>query len=133
MGKFKGAESPELPNHEAKMKNNDSLPDPRLLLAACIPSHAKTFGEWRSQPFDQLCLVCDGDVGLEQGERKFEIGAPTVILTRRGEKHGFWKLAGQHPNFWILCFRSNRSVFEQLPALNHPDPIKRVWRLSTNQ
>ena len=115
------------------MKEINASADPSLLLAACIPAHAKSFGEWRTQPYDQFCLVTDGDVALEIGSRKFEIGAPALVLIHRGERHGYWKLTGQTPLFWVLFFRSVRSVYEQLPDLGQADPSKRVWRLSTNQ
>jgi hypothetical protein len=115
------------------MKESNAHAGPRLLLAACIPSHAKTFGEWRSHTFDQFCLIADGDVGLELGSRKFEIGAPTLLFIRGGEKHGYWRMAGQSPNFWVLAFRDGRPIYENLPALNQRDAGRRMWRLSANQ
>jgi len=115
------------------MKESNAPSGPRLLLAACIPARAKSFGEWRSHTFDQFCLVTDGDVGLEIGSQKFEIGAPTLLFIRGGEKHGYWKLTGQSPNFWLIAFREGRAVYEGLPALNQRDAGRRVWRLSANQ
>jgi len=115
------------------MKDTNPSATSRLLLAACIPVHAKSFGEWRVHAFDQFCLVTGGDVTLELGNRKMEMEAPSLALIRRGERHGFWKQQGQSPSFWILYFQSGRSVFEKLPALNQAEPARRIWRLSTNQ
>lgn len=115
------------------MKERDTSSVSRLLLAACIPVHAKSFGEWRTHTFDQFCLVTDGDVGLELAHRKVELEAPTLTLIRRGEEHGYWKMPGQNPNFWVLYFQPGQSVYEALPVLNQTDPAKRIWRMSTNQ
>ena len=115
------------------MKEAESSVDPSVLLAACLPSLPRNSGRWRDHPFDEFCLITDGAVRVGLDGRKRKLSGDTLLLIRRGERHAYWNIPSQRPKFWVLFFKAGKSLYRTLPALEDPDPARRVWRLASAQ
>jgi hypothetical protein len=104
---------------------------PRVASMSCFPSAPRGLCDWHQHAEqDELCLVADGACRLGHGGAPLEIRGDTLVLFRRGERHGYWNSATQQPHLWVLHFRPDEGLYEDFPRLAARDPAKRVWRLA---
>jgi hypothetical protein len=88
--------------------------------------------EWHAHPFEEFSLVSEGStvIGYDAGRRPTKPN--TLLLYRRGERHGAWCSREQTPRFWVLHFDPGIALARRLPVLSEARPEHRVWELSDN-
>jgi hypothetical protein len=85
---------------------------------------------WHTHPFDELCLIDTTTTTIGHAGRKQDASPGTLFLFKRGEQHGYWNTASQSPRLWVIHYRGDDSLYAAMPHLLHPQPGRRVWRLS---
>ena len=90
--------------------------------------------DWHRQSCDELCLVEGGTTTLGHAGKRLRARSSTLVLFRRGERHGFWNdRAGACPRLWVLHFDADDRVKRELKVLFSSSPARRVWSLTLDQ
>ncbi|CAN5543743.1 helix-turn-helix domain-containing protein [soil metagenome] len=89
--------------------------------------------EWHTHPFDEICLFAGDGTTMGHGERQVRVGAGSVVLYMRGERHGFWNEHGQSPDLWVVHFDVAPVFYERVLPLHLLPPEKRLIILKPAQ
>jgi hypothetical protein len=103
----------------------------RVLAMRCLRSAPGAFCDYHSHPFPEFTLVTDDSTLNGCANRKLTSLPNTLYLFLPGEPHGHWNSSRQTPRFWVIHF--NSPLCQQLPYLSEPDPVCRIWRLTSEQ
>ncbi|HYE05216.1 MAG TPA: AraC family transcriptional regulator [Planctomycetota bacterium] len=104
---------------------------PRVVSMSCMPTTRGSACDWHAHgDADELCLVSDSPSRLGHAGSPFSARPDTLLLFRRGERHGYWNSGADAPHLWVVHYRADESLYAECPLLAANDPSKRVWRLS---
>lgn len=102
----------------------------RLISMRCHLGEPGTRYDLHGHPFDEFTLVTDGPAVIvyPMGERP--IRPDTLLLYRRGERHGARCDSRPSPRFWVVHFLPGPVLERALDRLVRLDPAERIWELS---
>ena len=113
------------------MRSKMSLP--LLSMGVRMTAPGDSF-DWHRHACDELCLVEGGSTTLGHAGRPLRTRGSTLVLFRRGERHGFWNAqSGTSPRLWVLHFDSDERTRQNLRSLFRAAPARRVWSLTPDQ
>ncbi|MGH7945832.1 MAG: helix-turn-helix domain-containing protein [Opitutaceae bacterium] len=126
-----GLESP--PGPLTKPQLGDEWSKLRTISLRSVHAPPKSFCQWHSHPFDELCLTTDGTTLMGHAGRLVPAAANTLFHYRPGEEHAFWNDDRQQPRFWVVHFTPDARLQAALPALSKADPKLRPCQLTVPQ
>lgn len=88
--------------------------------------------DWHTHPFDELCLVSDGECSIGHDDSPYAAPHGSLFLFRRGERHRFWNSVRQEARLWVLHYETG-SLTDESHVLDAPDSKQRVWRMNKAQ
>ena len=96
-----GLESPPGPLTAPEM--TDGLSKLRTVSLRSLHTSPRSFCQWHSHPFDELCLTTDGSTLIGHAGRLVPAAANTLFHYRPGEEHAFWNYERQQPRIgWFI-------------------------------
>ncbi|MGH7946799.1 MAG: cupin domain-containing protein, partial [Opitutaceae bacterium] len=126
-----GLESP--PGPLAAPESTDEWSKLRTISLRCVHTSPRSFCQWHSHPFDELCLTTDGATLNGHAGRLVPIAANTLFHYSPGEAHAFWNDEQQRPRIWVVHFTLDPKLQAGLPAFAKGDPKLRPCQLTLPQ
>jgi len=116
------------------MKSSTPDVNPFVVLVGCVPTKKDTIIDWHTQRWDGICLHTDGSTTVGVGDKKFRSHENTLFFVKKNVPRGSWNSPDlKPPKLWCLLFTASRRLYENLPHLCQADPMKMIWRLSSEQ
>ena len=105
----------------------------RTISLRCVHTAPRSFCQWHSHPFDELCLTTDGSTLTGQAGNLVPSAANTLFHYRAGEQHAYWNNERQQPRVWVVHFTMDAQLQAALPSFNEERPDLRRWMLTLPQ
>jgi AraC-like DNA-binding protein len=107
--------------------------NPQVISMRCLMAETDAVFDWHHHPFHEFTLVTDSDTTIGYAPGKMAVKENTLLMYRRGERHGAWCSGRQTPRFWVVHFTTGGELRPVLDRLRATDPKERVWQLSNAQ
>lgn len=126
-----GIESP--PGPLVTPETTDDWSKLRMISLRCLHTAPRSFCQWHSHPFDELCLTTDGSQLTGRAGQLIPVAPNMLFHYAPGEEHAFWNDERQQPRVWVVHFSLNANLKAALPAFSSKDPKLRPCQLTLAQ
>jgi hypothetical protein len=99
----------------------------------CLVAEPGASYDWHAHTFEEFTLVTEDQALIGFMGKKQVLEPNTLCLYRRGERHGGWCPPGHAHRSWVVHFSASEDFCREVDQLAHPDPLRRIWRLSADQ